>query len=56
MRFVKNALFLKVLIFSKIAVAYNSGQKVVSEAGDAKEGYEDVLWALINSKQFVYIH
>ena len=30
--------------------------KVVAEAANTKEGYEDVLWALINSKQFVYIH
>jgi hypothetical protein len=30
-------------------------KQIVSEAPTMKEGCEDILWALINSKQFVYI-
>jgi hypothetical protein len=28
----------------------------LAEAGDAKSYYEDLLWSLINSKQFLFIH
>ena len=30
-------------------------KQIISEAPTVKEGCEDVLWALINSKQFIYI-
>ncbi|MCH7687225.1 MAG: DUF1553 domain-containing protein [Planctomycetes bacterium] len=30
-------------------------QKIVEESPNPKEGYEDLLWALINSKQFLYV-
>jgi hypothetical protein len=30
-------------------------KQIVSEAPTLKEGCEDLLWALINSKQFIYI-
>ena len=30
-------------------------QKIVNESPSPKEGYEDLLWALMNSKQFLYV-
>jgi hypothetical protein len=31
-------------------------QKLFAEAGDAKGFYEDLLWSLLNSKQFLFVH
>jgi hypothetical protein len=31
-------------------------KKLLAEAGDARSFYEDLLWSLINSKQFLFVH
>jgi hypothetical protein len=31
-------------------------QKLLAESGDAKGFYEDLLWSLLNSKQFLFVH
>lgn len=31
-------------------------REVVDQAGSPAEGYQDLLWALINSKQFLFVH
>ena len=29
--------------------------KIIEESSSPKEGYEDLMWALINSKDFLYV-
>ena len=31
-------------------------ERAIAKAGDPKRGYEDLLWALLNSKEFLYNH
>ena len=31
-------------------------ERVIAQAGDAKRGYQDLLWALLNCKEFLYNH
>ena len=31
-------------------------ERAISKAGDQRRGYEDLLWALLNSKEFLYNH
>jgi len=33
-----------------------SCRKLLTEAADAKAFYEDLLWSLLNSKQFLFVH
>ena len=34
----------------------SAAEQAIAKAGDPKRGYEDLLWALLNSKEFLYNH
>jgi hypothetical protein len=34
----------------------SAAEQAITKAGDPKRGYEDLLWALLNSKEFLYNH
>ncbi len=34
----------------------STAEQAIAKAGSAKRGYEDLLWALLNSKEFLYNH
>ncbi len=51
-----NELYLAALCRAPRPEELTAAQEIVSQAASPQEGYEDVLWALMNSKYFLFVH
>ena len=51
-----NELYLAALCRMPRPEEVTAAHEIVSQAGSPQEGYEDVLWALMNSKYFLFVH
>jgi hypothetical protein len=49
-------LYLRTLSRYPDAEERSTAEQAIAKAGDPKRGYEDLLWALLNSKEFLYNH
>jgi transcription termination factor NusB len=50
------AIYLRTLSRQPSEEELNYFRQYVNGVEDAKQAYEDVVWALVNSKQFLFVH
>lgn len=49
-------LYLTTLSRRPTAAELAASQKFLAEIGNSQEAYQDLMWALVNSKQFLFVH
>ncbi len=51
-----NELYLLTMSRSPTAAEFPEASKIIAKAGKRREGLEDLLWALLNSREFLFVH